>query len=131
MEENKTVNQDVETKEKVTGKQETEAGETEADKKGGIYYVKFLNPYFYEGKEYEGVDLEKIRDLTTKEKINIDRLYEQLEPVKSQTPVMTTMYAVCTAAHITKLPVEFLKKKKNIDFLQIEAAVRRGFFSPV
>lgn len=40
MEENKTVNQDVETKEKVTGKQETEAGETEADKKGGIYYVK-------------------------------------------------------------------------------------------
>lgn len=131
MEGNKTVNQDVETEEKVTGKQETEAGETETDKKGGIYYVKFLNPYFYEGKEYKGVDLEKIRDLTTKEKINIDRLYEQLEPVKSQTPVMTTMYAVCTAAHITKLPVEFFYKMKNIDFLQIERTIRRGFFSPV
>lgn len=131
MEGKKTVNQDMETKEEGKGKQETEATEAEADKKGGIYYVKFLNPYFYEGREYKGVDLEKIRDLTTKEKINIDRLYEQLEPVKSRTPVMTTMYAVCTAAHITKLPVEFFYKMKNIDFLQIETAVRRGFFSPV
>lgn len=128
MEGNKTTNQDIETKEETAKK---EAGEAETDKKAGIYYVKFINPYFYEGREYEGVDLEKIRDLTTKEKIDIDRLYEQLEPVKSKTPVVTTMYAVCTAAYITKFPVDFFYKMKNIDFLQIEAAVRRGFFSPV
>ncbi len=112
-------------------KKDREINKQETDKKGGIYYVKFLHPYFYEGKEYEGVDLEKIRDLTTKEKIDIDRIYENLEPVKSQNPIVTTMYAVCVAAHVTKLPIDFFYKMKSADFIKIETAVRRGFFSPV
>jgi len=124
MEENRTDKQGKEIDKQETDKQIT-------DEKSGIYYVKFFHPYSFEGKEYEGVDLEKIRDLTTKEKINIDRIYEQLEPVKSQNPVVTTMYAVCVAAHITKLPIDFFYNMKNIDFLKIEMTVKRGFFSPV
>ena len=44
---------------------------------------------------------------------------------------MSTMYAVCVAARITKLPLEFFYNMKNSEFRIVEAVVTRGFFMPV
>lgn len=47
------------------------------EKESGKYYAAFTKPYIFEGKEYNGVDLEGIQNLTTKKKIEIDRLYNK------------------------------------------------------
>lgn len=106
-------------------------GDMGTEAKDSPYYVRFNSPYHFEKKDYDGVDLDKISSLTTMEKIEVDRIYERLEPVKPRNPVLSTMYAVCVAAYITNLPMEFFYSMKNSEFLKIETAVKRGFFMPV
>lgn len=130
MEETKTENTGAGQK-AAEGTGDTKTGQEPKGEGSGIYYAKFTKPYSYEGKEYDGVDLEGIQNLTTKGKIEIDRLYNRLETEKPTIPTMSTMYAVCVAARITKLPIEFFYNMKNSEFRIVEAVVTRGFFMPV
>lgn len=102
---------------------------TEEDR--GIYYVEFTKPINFEGKTYDGVDLKAIQNLTTKDKIEIDRAYEQAEGIKTQNPIFTTLYTVYVAVHITKLPIEFFYRMSNAEYIKIENKIRRGFFMPI
>ncbi len=106
-------------------------GQEKASEKGeSIHYIEFDKPYHFEGKEYRGVELEGAWELTTKEKISIDRMYERLEEERPANPILSTLYAVCVATHVTKLPLEFFYKMRASDFLKVETAVRRAFFMP-
>lgn len=116
--------------ETVNESRDAEAKQASKEKKTGDYYVKFIKPYSFKGKEYYGVDLEGIQNLTTKEKIKIDRMYEHIETAKPRIPTLSTMYAVCVAVHITKLPIEFFYNMRNSEFRIVETAIIRGFFTP-
>ena len=120
MEETKTENENINTGQK----------QIPEEKKSGKYYAEFTRPYFFEGKEYNGVDLEGIQNLTTKEKIEIDRMYNHIETEKPRIPTISTMYIVCVAVKITKLPIEFFYNMRNAEFRTIEAVVSNGFFTP-
>ena len=100
------------------------------EKESGKYYAAFTKPYIFEGKEYNGVDLEGIQNLTTKKKIEIDRMYNSIETEKPRIPTISTMYVVCVAVKITKFPIEFFYNLRNAEFRTIEAVVSKGFFTP-
>ncbi len=92
------------------------------------HYVKFSQVYKHDGKEYKGLDMDCMYTITTKQKIEIDRLYEFTEKVKSRNPIATTMYAVCAAHYITKLPIEFFYSLRVCDFIKIETEAKQAFF---
>lgn len=100
----------------------------DSEEESNPYYVKFSNTISHGGKDYEGLDMSKVRDLTTKEKIEIDRIYERMESVKPRNPMLSTMYALCVAHYVTKLPLEFFYRMRNFEFIKIEAAVKTAFF---
>lgn len=68
--------------------------------------IKFKNPYTFEGKTYEEIDLEGINNLTGSDAIEADRYARKLNPGTLGTE-LTGDYAMFCAARASKLPIEF------------------------
>ena len=70
--------------------------------------ITFAHPYTFEGKEYDGVDLSALDNMTTAQLIQCDRIFESSGSV-SALKELNVEYACIVAAEATGLPVEFFK----------------------
>lgn len=70
--------------------------------------ITFAHPYTFEGKEYDGVDLSALDNMTTEQLIQCDRIFESSGSV-SALKELNVEYACIVAAEATGLPVEFFK----------------------
>ena len=85
--------------------------------------ITFAHPYTFEGKEYDGVDLSALDNMTTEQLIQCDRIFES-----SALKELNVEYACIVAAEATGLPVEFFKGLPAREGARIKTKVGGYFF---
>lgn len=82
------------------------------------YYVEFKKPYKFEEKQYPGVDLSGLANLTVKDLAEVQKqLQNSGETAASLLMETTTAFIYTIAARATQRPIEFFKRMpvKNIE----------------
>lgn len=69
--------------------------------------IRLNKPYMFEGQEYNEIDLSGMDDMTTRDMLKIEKLYNRANGGASVMPEVSEEYALFFAATVTKLPVEF------------------------
>ena len=95
-------------------------------KKGDQWIVKLIDPFEFEGKTIESIDLNGLFDLTGRDLCQID---DQMmaRGYTGQTMELTKQYALLTVAKICKQPWEFADNMKSRDVIRTKNDVS-GFF---
>ena len=93
---------------KVVNIEEKKVEAPQQEEKEGV--VVLSRPYKFEGKEYNEIDLSKVKDLKVKDAIDIQKqLYSEREVAAIVTSETTTAFARAVAAKATGKPIEFFK----------------------
>ena len=93
---------------KVVNIEEKKTEAPQQEEKEGV--VVLSRPYKFEGKEYNEIDLSKVKDLKIKDAIDIQKqLYSEREVAAIVTSETTTAFARAVAAKATGKPIEFFK----------------------
>ena len=95
-------------------------------KKGDQWIVKLIDPFEFEVKTIESIDLNGLFDLTGRDLCQID---DQMiaRGYTGQTMELTKQYALLTVAKVCKQPWEFADNMKSRDVIRIKNIVS-GFF---
>lgn len=70
--------------------------------------IKFKKPYFFEGKNYNEIDLSGLENLTGNDMIQVNKTLQKSGGF-SLVPEMTLEYAQEIAARVTEQPIEFFR----------------------
>lgn len=89
-------------------------------------YVRFSKPYPFEGKNYAGIDLGGMEQLSAKDMIEAEK-YLSKKGIISPIPEMTMEYVGFIANRATGQPIEFFKGLPPKDATKVKNAVT-GFF---
>nr|DAU15673.1 MAG TPA: tail assembly chaperone protein [Caudoviricetes sp.] len=96
--------------------------------KGEQWVVKLIDPYEFEGKTIETVDLNGLFDLTGRDICQID---DQMlaKGYSGQGLELTKQYALFTVAKVCKQPWEYCDNMKARDVIRIKNIVSNFFYS--
>lgn len=90
--------------------------------------VVFNKEYEFEGKKIKEIDLSKLDDLTAKDMIDANKVY-QTNGGFSAMPEITLQYAIILAANATQLPIEFFEQLGAKDATKLKNRVTSFLFS--
>lgn len=90
--------------------------------------VTFGKPYYFEGKEYESIDLSGLDNLTAENMIAADK-YLTSSGVFTPMPEMNLEYALFIASTATGLPVEFFRNLPPKDAIKVKNRVTNFFYA--
>ncbi|MBP1924591.1 hypothetical protein J2Z76_000444 [Sedimentibacter acidaminivorans] len=89
--------------------------------------ITFKKPYNFEGSEYKEVDLSNIENLTTRDLIEADKIFNSSGQIALMNE-MTTGYSCIIASKVAKLPVEFFESLPIREGLKVKNLVM-GFLN--
>lgn len=89
--------------------------------------VEFEKPYTFEKKEYTGVSLASLDDMTTEQLCQCDRIFERSGGVSAMKE-LNVEYACIVAAQATGLPQEFFQGLPAKEGNKIKTKVGAYFF---
>ncbi|WP_445506767.1 hypothetical protein [Niallia sp. 03190] len=84
--------------------------------------VKFANPYVFEGKTYNEIDLSGIDGLTTEDVMNAEDMLAK-SGTMAMVPEMNFTYLVIIASKVTGQPQEFFKYLPAKDGIKVKRKV--------
>lgn len=87
-----------------------------------INNIKFKKPYVFEGETYDGVNLSDIEKISTKDLLEVDKIYTKLGYM-SPTAEMTLAYACIIASRATKKSLEFFTSLPANEGMKVKTAV--------
>lgn len=109
-------------------KEITEIGENRAkavsDKKK---ILELVRTYPFEGEEISSLDFSGIENLTAENMIRANNIMEN-SGLSATVPENTMYYALIIAADATGMPIEFFKKLRPRDAVNVRRMVTRSFF---
>ena len=79
----------------------------EEDREGDGYLITFKRIYKFEGKEYTGIDLSGLEELTGADMIAVNKYMQRTSRGIDVMPEVSLEYACNLAAKGSKLPIEF------------------------
>lgn len=88
-----------------TPKTEEESEDDNEDDKSLI--IKLKNPYKFEGKEYNEIDLSGLENISAKDMIAVNKYMDRTATGIQVLPEVSLEYACVIASKVTSLPVEF------------------------
>ena len=91
------------------------------------HFFVFKKPYTFEGKEYTGVDLGKVEDLTTEDFCTVDRYFER-KGRQIAVPEADREYCLALVALANGLPFEFFKRMPGMESTRIRSRVQAFLF---
>lgn len=89
--------------------------------------IEFKKPYSFEGKEYKDIDLSNAVNLSTKDLIEADRLFNSSGQMALMNE-MATGYTCIIASKATGLPIEFFENLPAREGLKVKNKVM-GFLN--
>lgn len=89
--------------------------------------VTFGKPYHFEGKDYTGIDLSGLDNLTAENMIAADK-YLTTNGSFSVMPEMSMGYTLYIASMATGLPIEFFKRLPPKEAIKVKNRVTSFFF---
>lgn len=92
------------------------------------YFFAFKKPYTFEGKEYTGVDIGKVEELTTEDFCTVDRYFER-KGRQIAVPEADREYCLALVAMANGLPFEFFKKMPGTESTRIRGRVQSFLFA--
>ena len=104
------------------GNQNTENNSIEPET-GGELYVEFHKPYKFEGKEYSGVDLSGLEDLSYSDMVAVDKMVQRRGISSRELLAATPEHIMPYEARAAKLPIEFFKGMSFRDAERVNATV--------
>jgi hypothetical protein len=87
-----------------------------------INNIKFKKPYEFEGQTYDGVDLSEVENISTKDLLEVDKIYTKLGYI-SPTAEMTLAYSCIIASRATKKSLEFFTSLPANEGMKVKTAV--------
>lgn len=91
-------------------------------------FYAFKKPYVFEGKEYTGVDLGKVEDLTTEDFCTVDRYFER-KGRQIAVPEADREYCLALVALANGLPFEFFRQLPGAESTRIRGRVQSFLFA--
>lgn len=91
------------------------------------HFYSFKKPYVFEGKEYTGIDIGKVEELSTEDFCIVDRYFER-KGRQIAIPEADREYCLALAALANHLPFEFFKKIPGVESAKIRARVQSFLF---
>lgn len=115
-------------------KMETDITETNEDKGAAAgsrpYMIRFDPSVYFEGKEYDGIDLSCLEDVTAMDMISVSRKLSSAG--NSDFMQENSMeYALNLAARASGLPVEFFEQLKMPHAMKVKRCVAAFLYRPV
>ena len=97
-------------------------------KKGDQWKIKLMDPYDFEGKTIEEIDLNGLFDLTGRDTCQIDdqMIARGYSGAKLE---LTNQYAMLTVSKVCKQPWEFADQMKSRDVIRIKNIVSNFFYT--
>lgn len=89
--------------------------------------LELVRTYKFEGEEISSLDFSGIEDLTAENMIRANNIMED-SGVSATVPENTMYYALIIAADATGMPIEFFKKLRPKDAVNVRRMVSRSFF---
>lgn len=90
--------------------------------------ISFKKPYLFEGKEYTGLDLSGLEEMTAADMIAVESQYDRRYPGINVMPEVKVGYAIMMAARAVKLPVEFFDGLPQREAIKIKNRVMGFLF---
>ena len=100
--------------------------EVKADDQSELFLF-FRKPYLFEGKEYTGIDIGKVENLTTEDFCIVDRYFEK-KGRQIVFPEADREYCLALTAMANGLPFEFFKRIPGVESAKIRARVQSFLF---
>lgn len=101
-------------------------GASEKEVKQGKNFVKFKNPYVYEEKEYNGIDLSKLETLTTEQLFDVSKRFSTNEYITPR-PEADLKYCCILAAVVCGVPEGFFNHLPAAEGIKVRNAVQSFF----
>lgn len=89
--------------------------------------VMLAKPYMFEGKEYTEVDLSGLENITAKDMIEANKIYDRAGGF-SIMPELSMEYALVIATRASKYPIEFFYGLQPRDAMRVKNKVTSFFF---
>lgn len=89
--------------------------------------IKFNKPYFFEGTQYEGVDLSGLEDMTARDMIAAQKLLPGAGNGNVM-PEVTLEFACIMASRCTEHPVEFFRNLPAKEAVKLKNRVMNFFY---
>ncbi|MCT4543296.1 MAG: phage tail assembly protein [Vallitalea sp.] len=91
------------------------------------YLIKFRKPYYFEGKEYNGIDLSGIDNLTTSDLADADKIFVSSGNLAAMNE-MAIGYSCIIAAKITMQPIEFFENLPAKEGVKLKNIISSFFY---
>lgn len=105
---------------------ETKKIQSEAPQDRPATFIAFYQPFEFEGKTYEGIDIAPIYDLTGRDLMDLDAYFRR-RGVVLQAPEWNAEYILALAARACSLPVEFFEQLPAVSAALVRATVQAAF----
>lgn len=87
-----------------------------------IYNITFQKPYTFEGQTYEGIDLSNIENISTKQLVEVDKLFYSTGNIAPNSE-MSLAYACIVASKVSNKPLEFFTGLSGKEGIKVKTAV--------
>ena len=104
-----------------------EIGENRAKTVSDKKILELVRTYPFEGEEISSLDFSGIENLTAENMIRANNIMEN-SGISATVPENTMYYALIIAADATGMPIEFFKKLRPRDAVNVRRMVTRSFF---
>lgn len=91
--------------------------------------IEFKKPFLFEGKEYTGVDLSGLEDLSGADMVAVNKIMNRSGANTSVMPEISLEYAFNLAARAAKLPVEFFMALPVREAMKVKSRVMGFLFN--
>lgn len=91
------------------------------------FYIRFDKKYKFEDKEYDGISIDKIEDISGRQLLNIEKKYKKLGG-DALVQEMDTKYAIIVAAEVCNLPMEFFYNLPSRELVKVRMRVMGFYF---
>lgn len=105
---------------------ETKKIESEAPQERPATFITFYQPYVFEGKTYDGIDIAPIYELTGRDLMDLDAYFRR-RGVVLQAPEWNAEYIFALAARACSLPLEFFEQLPAVSAALVRATVQAAF----
>jgi len=87
-----------------------------------IYNITFQKTYKFEGQNYDGIDLSGIENISTKQLVEVDKLFYATGNM-APTSEMSLAYACIVASKVSNKPLEFFTGLSGKEGIKVKTAV--------